>query len=429
MADISNFKTLHYNGKKVELKKIIMPPYDIIKDKDMPKYYGLSPYNIIRIDKGLDQKGDNKNNNKYTRAAEFMRQWMEQGVLALDDEPAFYACTQEYRVPHGPKKTMTGFFATVKLEEFEKKIVLPHEKTHAGPKKDRLELMRRTFANTSPILSLYFDPKKEVHSALKKAMKQKPFISVKDAGGIAYRVYRIPAGKAADFIRQKFAKKKLFIADGHHRYDTAINFRNEMRAKLGAAGAKGYERILMCLISMEHSGSIILPTHRILKHFNYDIVNNADVKKYFTIKKISSVSKLKKLMASSPRKKDIGFIKGKQAWLLALKEAAYKKAVDKKKHVMDYYMLSVSILHGMIFEKILGLTYEKLLPEMIYTQDMDEAAAAPSKPGAQAAFLLKATSIDEVRRISEADEVMPQKSTYFLPKLATGLLLNKLGDK
>jgi uncharacterized protein (DUF1015 family) len=428
VADVKPFKATYYNSGKVRLKDIIMPPYDIIKDKEMPKYYKKSPYNVIRIDKGIAQKSDGKRSNKYTRAAFFLKKWVSEGVLVDSSSPAYYAYTQEYYVPGGAKKTMTGFFAAVRLEEFHKKIVLPHEKTHAGPKKDRLELMRHTHANTSPILSLYFDPKKEIHKILGRAMKQQPLFTIKDEAGINYKICAIPRGAEAEYIDKKFAKKQLFIADGHHRYDTAINFRNEMRAKLGKKKAAGFERILMCLMSMEHSGSIILPTHRILKKFNHDIPGNPVIRRFFTVKKIASTSKLKKIMFAGPSKKDIGFISGKQAYLLSLKEAAYKKAVDKKKHVMDYYMLSVSILHGLVFEKALGLTYEALLPEIIYTQDMDEAINAPKEQGAAAVFLLKPTSIDEVRRISENDEVMPQKSTYFLPKLATGLIINRLAD-
>src|ERR1035437_10466313 len=178
MADIKPFKGLYYNSDKVDLKKVVMPPYDIIKDKDVEGYYKNDTFNIIRIDKGMQEEGDDSPANKYTRAADFMNEWILDNVLDRDDKDSFYAYTQEYKMPDGKKKEMISFFAAVKIEEYDKRVILPHERTHDGPKADRLELMRATYSNTSPVLAIYTDKEKKVHKLLAGIIrKSAPFRS------------------------------------------------------------------------------------------------------------------------------------------------------------------------------------------------------------------------------------------------------------
>ena len=425
MAQISPFKSLLYNQEKVELKKVIMPPYDIIKDRDVGLYYRRDPYNIIRVDKSAAEEGDGERNNRYTRASDMLGEWMLDGVLVPDEKESFYAHTQEYRLPGGGKKEMTGFFAAVKLEEFDKKIVLPHERTHSGPKQDRLELMRATHANTSPILSLYFDRDKKIHSILKKTMKAKPFISVVGYDSLRSRMWKITDEGDIKRIKGFFKSKQLFIADGHHRYETAINYRDEMRKKLNTV-VTPYENIMMCLISMENSGISILPTHRVFADFRkFDPLSPA-VRKFFDVKKEASASALKKAMLKKSSAKKIGIVSRGGGYLLKLKTSPYMKEIPGDGHIKQYYLLSVSILHTLLFGKILGIKEAEILSGIGYTQDIDEAIAAGKKTKNSAAFLLEPSTVGEVKAMSLHGEVMPQKSTYFLPKLSTGYLINKM---
>jgi uncharacterized protein (DUF1015 family) len=426
MADVKPFKSLLYNQDKVDLRRVIMPPYDIIKDKDIEGYYKKDPHNIIRIDKGLEEEGDGERANKYTRAADFMGEWMLDNVLARDDRDTFYVYTQEYKLPDGRKKEMISFFAAVKLEEFDKKIVLPHERTHSGPKVDRLLLMRATYSNTSPILSLYFDREKKAHSLLKAAIKKgKPFINIKNEAGLRMRMWRITDAKETSRLSAILAKKQLFIADGHHRYETALNFRNEMREKLGTKETP-YDRILMCLISMENSGISILPTHRMFRTFRDFDPECAMMKKFFSVTKLKTTAALKKAMTRTTKKKLIGVVKDRIPYLLELKVPVYKKEIPKGQHIPQYYMLSASILHSLIFEKILGIPEKEIFSGIAYTQDLGEAVNSAFRGGFRVSFMVQPSTVDEVKFISLHAEVMPQKSTYFLPKLVTGFLINKM---
>lgn len=426
MADIKPFKSLYYNADKVDLKKVVMPPYDIIKDKDVEDYYKSDPFNIIRIDKGMQEEGDDSSANKYTRASDFMGEWIIDNVLTSDENESFYVYTQEYKMPDGKKKEMISFFAAVKIEEYDKRIILPHERTHEGPKADRLDLMRRTYSNTSPILGMYPDKEKKVHKLLLGSIKKaKPFISFKDQNGIKVRLWKISGAKEIKKLSSLFKKKQLYIADGHHRYETAMFFRDEMRAKTGTKETP-FDRILMCLISVEHSNISILPTHRTFKTFKDFDPECAMMKEYFIVKKLKSPAALKKEMTKKTAKKYLGILRKEKAYLLELKPAPYKKLVSKAGHIMEYYMLSPAILHTLIFEKILGVPENEIFSGITYTQDIDEAIGHVMKDGYSAAFLVQPATTQDVKIISQKKEVMPQKSTYFMPKLITGILINKM---
>jgi uncharacterized protein (DUF1015 family) len=428
MADIKPFKPIIYNDKKVDITKVIMPPYDIIKDCDVKKYYESDEYNIIRIDKGLEYEGDNEKNNKYTRAAKFLNEWQKNGILKRVEKDAFYIYTQEYVLPDKTKKEMLGFFAVVKLEEFDKKIIRPHEKTHTGPKEDRLKLMFQTNANTSPILAFYFDKGKKIDSIIRHHIKtEKPLFDFFDEKHIHYRLWEFSLEEPIIKIIRIFKEKQLFIADGHHRYETAINYRNEMRKKLKVDGEAPFDYILMCLISMEYSGVSILPTHRIFNNFKFDdLIISDELNKFFNIKEVKDPTRLKVKMMQYPLRKEIGVAFKNKYYILILKEEEYKKSLVNLPCIPEYYLLNVCLLHNLLLNQIFKLSEEEILKDINYTQDMDEAVNAVLKNGAKCAFLLKPSTLEEVKIISENNLIMPQKSTYFLPKLATGLLINPL---
>ncbi len=422
MAQIKPLKAVMYNTEKVDISKVIMPPYDIIRDTS--KYYEKDPCNIIRIDKGAGSESDDENNNKYTRARKFMDEWMNKGVLKKDDKENIYVYAQEYKTPDGEKHEMVSFFAAVKIEEFDKKIILPHEKTHSGPKKDRLELMRSTHSNTSPILSLYFDSDRAIDGKLRACInKTMPFVDFRDEDDIRYRMWRLPEEEKKQII-EGLKEKQLFIADGHHRYETALAFRNEMREK-GEDGE--YDYILMSLISMEHSGITILPTHRMKNKFEKNIFENKKIEEFFNVEPQENVSVLRKKMIKRNGEKLIGIVSAESSYILRLKEEKYRECVDTSVHSLDYYMLDASVLHGLLFEKILNMDEKEINEGIDYTPDIDEAIEKAVKGIVEISFLLGPADVEEVKSISLNDEVMPQKSTYFLPKLATGFLINKMG--
>jgi uncharacterized protein (DUF1015 family) len=402
-----------------------MPPYDIIRDTN--RYYNADPHNIVRIDKGRDEADDDGTNNKYSRAKQNIDRWLEEGVLVRDNKKSFYVYAQEYVTPDGAKHEMSGFFGLCKLEEFDNKVVLPHEKTHSGPKVDRLNLMRATKSNTSPILSLYFDPEREIDELLRKHIeKEAPFLSCKDEDGINYRLWKVSDEQETSDIETYFMGKQLFIADGHHRYETGINYRNEIKTARGIKGESPFDYILMCFISMEHSGITILPTHRLKKHFGAEITGALGLEKFFEVEKLKDKKELRLRMLASSGKKIIGVYGRGMCMLLKLKKNEYEKVLNVSDHIMDYYMLDASILHKLLFERILNLGEQDVNDGIDYTPDIDEAISRVDNGSAEITFLLGPATVAEVRTISENGEVMPQKSTYFLPKLATGFLINQM---
>jgi uncharacterized protein (DUF1015 family) len=429
MAEVKPFNAVYFDKSRVDYSKVIMPPYDIIKDAEIGRYYKRDEHNIIRIDKGMEEEGDSEKANKYTRAKEYFDKWTAEGILKKDDKKNFYIYAEEYNIPGGQKGEMLGFMAAVKLEEFDKRIVLPHERTHSGPKADRLLLMKATMANTSPILSFYFDKEKAVDKIIRDFSKANmPYIDTKDEKGCRHRMWHLGDESRLDAITGFFGDKQLFIADGHHRYETGLNFRNEMRQKYGA-GEKPYDYIMMCLISMEHAGISILPTHRVFREFTHDDLEDAPaLSRFFKAKDVRNSVMLKDMMSKNDGKKCIGVIRKNKYMLLELKEDDYKKSLDNKEHITDYYMLDVSLLHGLLFGRVLNIPEEYIFRTVEYTQDMDYAVSAVESDGAKISFIIKPATIEQVKVIAENNEVMPQKSTYFLPKLATGLLINDLKD-
>jgi len=424
MAEIKPLRAVHYDGNKVDISRVIMPPYDIIRDVE--KYYARDMHNIIRVDKCRDEEGDSEN-SKYIRSAEALNAWIKEGILIRDEKPCYYIYSQEYLTPDGAKHEMRGMFGACRLEPFENKVVLPHEKTHSGPKADRLMLMRETKANTRPILSLYFDPEAIADRLIRECMADKPYFDFKDEENIRYRLWKMDDEKKTAELGAFFADKKLFIADGHHRYETGLNFSREMREKYGTKPGCDYDYILMCLISMEHSGISILPTHRLKKEFAHDLMSAPDLKKYFDVKECGSIDELRDIMAAQDGGiKTIGcHLKGRN-YTLTLKKEEYAKVADTKSHILDYWLLYPSILHRLIFERILGMEEKQINEGIDYTPDIDEAVRFIKNGGFDAAFFLGPATVNEVKVISENGEVMPQKSTYFLPKLATGFLINKM---
>ena len=427
MATILPFQALRYNTEKIsDLSKVMTPPYDIISPQQQREFYDESPYNVIRLEYGMEFPDDTPDNNRYTRAKQDLDKMMQEQILIQEDEPAIYIYEQIFTMPDGSKKSCKGIFTLVQLEEFDKKIVLPHEETLSKAKTDRFNLMKATNCNFSQIYCLYLDQQRMVNQVLEEKMKQKADISFTAQDGIRQNLWMIKDKDTIAILEKSFADKQLFIADGHHRYETALNYRNYLREN-GAVADGLYNYVMMLLVDMEDDGLVVFPTHRMVKDVSGfdEAALLQSVEKYFTVKKINDLA----LIESELQKEQKAFslYTGKDYfYLLVLRDydAMLNRLPDKSP---AYQGLDVSILHTLILEENFGIDPENMADQknLVYTRDVSEAIHDVQNGKFQCSFILNATKVSEIKDISLANEKMPQKSTYFYPKVITGLVMNK----
>ncbi len=415
------FNGILYNPEKVDATLTMAPPYDIVSHGHKDDLYKRSAHNIIRIDFGKDKDGDNEHENRYTRAAAYLNDWLEQGILTRDDEKCFYCYEIRYTIDGIEKKTR-GFLGAVKIEELGKGRVHPHEMTYSKPKSDRLNILRYCKANTSPIFSLYSSEEKITSSILENITGLTPCIELEYEDGFTHRFWRINDKRQIASIEKEMSDRDVFIADGHHRYETALAFKKEMEDKgLCRTGEESFNYVLMFLSNMEDEGLSLLPTHRIIE-VDSEIKIRETLKQYFDLNKISSEH-----------------ITGEQAITKML------ETIHSKTHCFGMYLtntgnyytltfngsaldvdlpdclkkLDVSILHKFIFENLLKVDH--------YEYEMDPAAAVEKamQGSFEAVFFLNRTLLSELKEVALAGHRMPPKSTYFYPKLLTGMAIYK----
>lgn len=440
MAQVIPFKGLRYNTSKIsDLSKVMTPPYDVISPAEQDRFYQMSEYNIIRLELGKEEPGDDEYNNKYTRAARYLKEWLENQILVQEKQPSFYIYQQQFSLPNGNTYTRTGFVGLVRLEEFSRGVILPHENTLSKPKADRLQLMRACETNFSQIFALYDDPEKTIPMLLKQYTDaNSPDIEVEAIQGIIERLWVVSDASIIAQIQESMADKKLYIADGHHRYETALTYRNErMKQNPHHTGDELYNFVMMMMVEMEDPGLIILPTHRVIngiKNFSKEeFLQNAS--RDFVIEEhLFSGRTLKQRaeeMDSLLTKKGshtFVFYDGnlKSCHVLALKDI---EIISERlpEHDMSYRSLDVTILHTLLLEPLLGIGKEQIANQefITYTHDLTEGVTWVEEGNCQMAFFVNPTSVKQVKEVSLAGEKMPQKSTYFYPKLLTGLVINK----
>jgi uncharacterized protein (DUF1015 family) len=374
------------------------------------RYLSLSPHNLVRVILGEAKPADSDRDNVYTRAAGYLNDWTSQGILEQDREPAVFAYFQEFTVPDtGERLERKGFIALGKLEEYSAGIVHRHEQTLSGPKKDRLELLRHTHAHFGQLFMLYPDPAGAVDALLDQAAGSAPVAEVTDEYGARHRIWRIAD---AGPIQQLMADKKLSIADGHHRYETALAFRNENPNLPGA------DRVMMTFVNMHSPGLKILATHRLVSGLQTEGFPGEFLRKAaadFEVDEIDSLDELKRAWTKYPDRSIVGAAIGSRLFRMEERNARGE--------------LDVRILHERILGKALGIGEEAVREEknLRYIRGIDAAVEEARKGAAQIAFLLKPTSVQQVADTSFAGGVMPQKSTDFYPKLLTGLTIYRLG--
>ncbi|MBN1492750.1 MAG: DUF1015 domain-containing protein [Candidatus Omnitrophica bacterium] len=422
MAEIIPFRGLRFSEHNFA-KPPVAPPYDIISEKERVALAARN-HNIINIDK----PGSNDDEARYDRAEQVLAAWQAEGALITDDQEALYVYQEEYAVPErnpSVRFVRTGFFAALKLEEFSNGVVLPHEKTLSAPKIDRLKLMKATRANISPIFGLYHDNKGNVKKALDAVVKNKPLYAIYvDDDGTKHTLWKVTDGALIDTLVNALADEKVIIADGHHRYETALTYRDYLLKEKGELNDNA-NYILMCLVDFSDPGLVVLPTHRLveLKISTNDLIDK--LKKYFTVEATTKEALSDMVCQIDQEKVVLGlYTQDKErAYLLALKEKSGFESVMPSGASPLWRRLNVSVLSYCVFKDVLGLSEEQFQKVVTYTHSAKETFDAVDKKAVDFAFLLQGIDKFTIKSISEQGELMPQKSTYFYPKLYTGFVM------
>lgn len=415
MAEVKALTALHYDRDAAgPLQKLIAPPYDVIDDAYRRRLASRSPHNVVEIDL---PSGD----DPYRNAGDLLARWRADGILVRDSEPAIWAISQTFDGPDGSQRTRRGLFCRVRLTDYGPGLVRPHERTHPAAKEDRLRLMRATQADLSPIFSLYSD-EGEVWSALEPATASDPWAQVSDDERTTHTLWRVADPEMISKVEHLLADKELLIADGHHRYETARTYAEE----LGGEGDHRY--VLMCLVSMSDPGLAVFPTHRVLGSVSEEARSKlADlIEREFRCADVEI-----ERLAPEPGNAlpTFGFFdrdSGRAMRLELSSPAAADSALEG--HSENYRRLDSAVLETLVLEDALGLSEDDISHQrgLAYARDLDQAMSLLRDDGYDLAFLLRPTPIEQVRSIAESGETMPPKSTYFFPKLPSGLLFNPL---
>ena len=436
MPQIEAFKGVYYNPEIIDdMAKVTAPPYDVITDPVKTELLSNSPYNVIRLilGKAAQEMGGSRPQSEFEEAASTFAQWLSEKVLISDLEPALYDLEEDFEAV-GKRYCRRGFIGLLKLED-EKNAVRPHEKTMRAPKEDRLELTRRCRANFSQIFTLYEDKENLIEKTLSKARQPETMLTFTE-DGITRRLWRITDAKAIAAAQTHLKDREIFIADGHHRYETALLYQQERRAATPSAGEnQPWDYVMSYFSSMSSPGLAILPTHRLLSNFPAPdpVELESHLAKYFTIEKCDAstnreIPNLLERLEKNGDHSSFIFLAEKLAepLLLTLNREAAAEILDKLPTSLA--AIDVSVLQQLVFNHILGISSADMEQQHYtrYTQDAATAINAVRTGEAQIAVLLKATEIDQVREVAHHGEKMPQKSTFFYPKLATGLLINRL---
>jgi len=429
MADIKAFKGYIYNKEKVEdISQVLAPPYDVISSEMQDDLYRKNEFNVVRLILGKEEKNDNGSKNRYKRAKAFFEDAVKKDILVRDERDSIYIYEQEYSIPGGKKKRI-GFISLMKIEDPETSKVLPHERTFSNPKKDRLRLIKEVKANLSPIFSIFEDEDDAVTDILEKESKKPPIFDVL-YDDIKQRLWRISDSKDIEKIRKAMNDKQIFIADGHHRYEVALNFRNKMRAKTKTNTNDAlYNYVMMYFASLNETRLTILATHRAIKDIGG--LSKDDILKYigkhFKITKFANFDDMISKLEVSKKPFACGMYDGANYVLLELEDIAGVEQIIREKKPAEWKRLDVTILHRFILKRILKVKDNH--DNITYLRDAGSAVDRVKNGDYKLAFFLNPTKLDQVKGIARMGEKMPHKSTYFYPKLLSGVVINKLEDK
>jgi uncharacterized protein (DUF1015 family) len=434
MAKIYPFRALRYDPAKVSPAQVVTQPYDKISPTMQDRYYAASPYNLVRIILGKTEPGDDDHANVYSRAAASLKHWRAEQVLVRDAEASIYLYTQTFAVPGDPTATQferRGFIAAGQLEEYDRKVVFRHEQTLSKPKADRLNLLQATQSHFGQIFMLYSDPAGAVDSALQQG--RPPDVEVADEYDVIHRMWKVSDPAIIAKVQTAMADKQLIIADGHHRYETALNYRNAMGQRSSNNGDAPYERLMMTFVNMDSPGLVVLPTHRVVFGLDaFDVAAmNAKLGKYFDVEDLGPVTDAKsavdQLREAGNFRSALLAVTAKGAYVLRSKPTQDSPALAGQSERQRG--LDVVQLHKLVLEETLGMSEEDIRDQkhLKYVRDAKEAVEEVRR-GANVAFLMNPVRMEQVRDIAFGGEVLPQKSTDFFPKLLSGLTIYSLED-
>ncbi len=418
MAEIEPLRALRYDLERTGgLEDVLAPPYDVIDTEQRARLEARSPYNAVRIDL---PRGD----DPYRHAAAQLTAWQAEGAIVRDPAPALWVLAQSYTGPDGATRTRRGFLGRVRIEDYGAGRIRPHERTHPGPKEDRLALTRATQANLSPIFALFSDPSAGAWDALAPATATQPWSQATDDDGTIDRLWRVDDPEVIAAVHTALSEAELLIADGHHRYETARVYADEV-------GGEGSHRfVLMCLVALEDPGLTVFPTHRLIRGLRpeqHELLAGA-LSRDFDIEPLHDLSALAPAHGDRIR---IGYIDARfrRPFMLTLRDSSIADAALPG-HSAPYRRLDTAVLEALVLKGALGMTDEDIdeLAGLGYARDFDEALSLVRSAQYDAAFFMAPTPIAQVRAVAACGESMPPKSTYFYPKVPTGLVFSPLTD-
>ena len=448
MAQIAPFAGIHY-APSAPIAERIAPPYDVLSPAQQDALYQRDPANIVRLILNKEQENDNAEQNRYTRAAAWLRESLANGTLVQDDAPALYEYIQKFEHPLNPQQIVSRrtLFVALKLEPYASGVVLPHEETHPKAKADRLELMKAARANPEPIYGLYADPQQTVAKSL-DSMRGEPLLRAVFPGKTApdaeqHLIYRHTDDCLLSDLEEFFGPRRIWIADGHHRYETALNYQREQgtgnkepeNADNGKQSSSlvPHDYILIGLSAFEDPGLVVLPTHRLIKNISAERMNELPLllERYFMVHIMETGAAREWIKLEVPNEKRFAILLAGKAYALALRDGGIMDTAVETPHCEAWKHLDVSILQTLVLDRTLGIGWQELAhtPDVAYTRDEEEAVQKVASGEYQIACLLQNPQVTEVRDVAAAGDKMPQKSTFFYPKLWSGLILRSLAEQ
>ena len=421
MANIKPFKAVFYNSKKVKsIAKVVSPPYDVISSDEQDELHNLSPYNFTHIDFGKDASNDDKTNNKYTRAKKIYTSWLKKGILLQDEKPCLYFYRQDYKIM-GEKHSRMGFISLMELEDEEESRVYPHENTHSKAIDDRLKLYETLKSSLSSIFVCYSDKHRKIEKIFNKnVLTTQPIIDVEDNDKVHHKLWRLSDPDLIKEINDSLSGQHLFIADGHHRYKVAMEYRAKRLSRMRRpSGQEAFNYVMTYFTNMDSRDLQIFPMHRIVK----GLPNDLDfLEEFFRIDKVKKKEELPILLARAGRNEHaFGLYTREGINLLRLKN---RSLIDKfvKEGSREYKSLDAAILKSFVFDRV-GIKSD----DIRYTKSMDEVIGTVDESQADAGFIMNPVKISQLRAIALNGERMPPKTTYFYPKVLSGLTVYKIG--
>ncbi|MDP8212396.1 MAG: DUF1015 domain-containing protein [Candidatus Zapsychrus exili] len=420
MSTIKPFNAVRYNIEKIkDMSKVVAPPYDVISSEEQDELMSLSPYNFVHIDLAKEKSKDDKDNNKYTRAKKVYEDWFKKGILKQDEVPGIYFYKQEYKV-QGQKYNRMGFISLMELANEEDSKVLPHENTHAHAVDDRFTLLKALNSSLSCIFVCYSDKHRKAEKIFNKnVVSQKPLVDIIDKDGVVHKLWQFQDEDMIKDINKSLAEQHIFIADGHHRYQVAKDYRRSRLArKMNSTGKEPFNYVMTYFTNIDSKDLKIFPMHRIVKKFPEDL---SFLEEFFRIDKVSNKNDLAVLLGRAGRNEHaFGLYLKSGIKLLRLKNKLF---IDEhiKEGSKEYKSLDATILKNFVFDKI-GIASD----DIIYTKDLSEAIDMVNEGKAAASFIMNAVKISQLKEIALNGERMPPKTTYFYPKVLSGLTAYKL---